>query len=59
MTIAVELDNESLARAIEIRNLGTKRLLPRELVWQVPEEFVPELLFSRRGIAAERLGSKS
>jgi hypothetical protein len=52
VAVTVKLDHQALARAIEIRDVSSERLLAGELVRQVAEELVPQLLFCRGRIAA-------
>jgi hypothetical protein len=41
VAVAVDLDDHSAARAIEVHDVLPKRLLPRELLRQVAEEIEP------------------
>jgi hypothetical protein len=53
MTVAVELDHELAGRAVEVGDITPERLLPRELVGQIAQQFIPELALGRSRIAAK------
>ena len=53
MTVSVELDDKTLRRTVEIRDVMPERLLTREFVGQTAQEFVPELAFGWREITPQ------
>ena len=59
MTIAVELDGQPLARAVEVGDVLAERFLPGELLRKIAQELKPQFLFRRRRIAAQSLGARS
>jgi hypothetical protein len=54
VTIAVDFDDKAPARAVEIRDVRSERLLACELVRQVAEELEPQFSLCRRWIATQR-----
>jgi hypothetical protein len=59
MTVAVELHDQPVTRAIEVRHILAERFLTRELLRTTAQELVPKLALRRGGLSTKRSCSRN